>query len=144
MEALQTGHGQVLLSISLLMQIPLHMSLSPTVSGEENDNVGLVALLSRTQCHTDSQSLALSELLSEILAAPSVIDVLVAIITVDGQATSVPSWHAEGWIWQSRKSHSYKVVLALVEELDFIVDCLGDVEAAWVVKLDRIQRWVAD
>ncbi|KAJ6787495.1 hypothetical protein PWT90_10087 [Aphanocladium album] len=98
-EALETRDGQILLGVRLLVEVPA--ARLDAVAREEDLHVRPVGGLARGRnLQADAVRLAGAKLVGEILAAPAVVDVLVAVVAVDRQRGAVPAGQAEARVRQ--------------------------------------------
>lgn len=141
MKALQPRHWQVLLSIRLLMEIPSASSLA--VLGEEDVNARPVRARRRKR-HANAVCITRAVLRRKVLAAPAVVDVLVAVVSVNSQTAAVPSWKTEGWIGEGSEAQSQVDSGAIAANSYLVVNSLWLFGRCRVVLVDHVERRVAD
>ncbi len=139
-EALEAGDGEVLLQVRLLVEVPA--AGLGAVAGEE-DLDGDAAARGGDEVHAQAQRLAAAEGVREGLAAPAVVDVLVAVVAVHAQAAAVPARQTEWGVRRGRVAERERDLVARVlQDVDFVVDGLAAARGDGAVRRHAVQRRV--
>lgn len=141
MEALQSRNRQILLSVRLLVEVP---STSPLAVLREEDVDARPMRARRRKRHANAVRIARTVLRRKVLAAPAVVDILVAIVAVNTQTATVPSRKAEGWIGEGSEAQSQVDGGAVAANSHLVVDSLWLVGGRGVVLVDHVEGRVAD